>query len=125
MEMDDCELSFAAGRLQVVFSRRGKLIQSRVLDIDAIERLADRLETLDEPEPKLEGDVAVERPRAYDVSQQLRAFATALRGARDLWSDAGEGSADTRAPRARVPPRSSSTRGRVHRPRIARTKRDP
>jgi len=123
--MDDCELSFVAGRLRVDFFRQGKLVQSRVLDIEAVENLAEKLDKLDElPQLELDGGVVLERAYARNVSRQLRTLASVLRIARELWSevDMAQSNAPPMRP-SQTPSRASSIDGRARRFRIVGGKR--
>ena len=127
-DMDDSNLaavSNLAGRLQVDLSRGGKLIQSCGLDIDAVERLAEHIEQLDGPDSNLEGSLLPDRGHARRVSRQLRALASALRIARDIWSEADDSEVAATAEHARALPRAALRRrrrrpGRQRRPTTTR-----
>jgi hypothetical protein len=130
--MDDCKLSFAAGRLRVDFFRRGKLVETRALDVAAVEKLAETLEELDKhpgsqsgSQSGSDGGIVLDRTHARSVSRQLRTLAFVLRVAGELWA-APEAAppirrraADAAAPAAKGP----SLDGPARRIRIAATKR--
>ena len=126
-ELDNCEVSFVAGRLRVELFRDGKLVETQMLDIDAVEKLARDLDELDGP-----GGGTVERAevraeiraQARSVGRQLRTLAFVLRVARELWSaPEAPHSLSVRGPHVAKTTKTVSLGRRARRIRIATTKR--
>jgi hypothetical protein len=102
--MDECELSFVAGRIRVAFYRDETLIDSRMLDVAAAQELADQLEgASDGQEMRVGGGVVLERAYAQLVGRQLRDLASVLQSTREFWAAAGSGQAPRSPPGGRTP----------------------
>jgi hypothetical protein len=104
--MDECELSFVAGRIRVAFYRDETLIDARMLDVAAAQELADQLEGTgngDGSEMRIGGGVVLERAYAQLVGRQLRDLALVLQSTREFWAAAGSGQAPRSPPGGRTP----------------------